>query len=376
MQIYSIYKAKNMIIGTLITLIFGVLFSIYSVQTKIGIMSGITACTAMVIPSLFPFMALCNFFQFSGGAEFLNKIFKYPAKLLMGKYYNFFSVYLMSLVGGYPVGATVLNTLVKKGITDKDTSKTVLMFSINSSPAFLIFGVGEGMLLSKKIGWILFAVNIISSLVTTVLVTRIAPMITKKYPIYKKGGNTKYLPLSDAFVEGVMKASVSMLFLCSFVVLFFSLNEIFSFLPFGKLTAVISAVGEVTSSCAMLSAGGGTLPLISAVTSFGGVCVILQIMASAKDICSKWWIILLTQSAKGVLSYFIMWITHKIFPEIELWRYEEVISNMSSPGKFGISSSPITSVCLVLTAGVMLYYTIRIISNKENKRNEELGIYK
>ena len=375
MQIYSVYKAKNMIISTLITLIFGVLFSLYSAQSKVGIISGITACTTMVIPSLFPFMALCNFFSLSGGAEFLNKILKYPAKLLMGEYYEFFSVYLVSLVGGYPVGAATLNNLVKNGKTDKDTAKKVLMFSVNSSPAFLVFGVGEGMLFSNKLGWYLVLVNILSSLVTLVLVSRKAPEITKKPPVYKKGA-TKYMSLNDAFVEGVMKASTSMLFLCGFVVLFFSLNEIFAFMPLGKLTAVISAVGEVTSSCAMLSNGGGTLPLIAAVTSFGGVCVILQILALSKSFRPKLWVLILTQFAKGVLSYVLMWGMIKIFPEIGLARYDDVLSNMSSPGKFGISSTPITSACLVLTAGTTLYYTIKILSNKENKTNEEFGIYK
>ncbi len=376
MQIYSIYKAKNIVISTLITLIFGVLFSIYSAQTKVGIISGITACTVMVIPSLFPFMALCNFFQFSGGADFLNKIFKHPAKLLMGKYYNFFSVYLMSLIGGYPVGAALLNTLVKKGLTDKDTAQTVLMFSINSSPAFLVLAVGEGMLFSAKIGWIIFLINLLTSLITLILVTRLTPKVSKKHPRWNEGVKTGYLSLADAFVEGVMKASTSMLFLCGFVVLFFGLNEIFSYIPFGRLTVIISALGEVTSSCAMLSAGGGTLPLISAVTSFGGMCVLFQIVALSKEFSPKWWMIFSVQAFKGVLSCFLTWVTLKIFPEIELWRYEEVISNMTSPGKFGISSTPITSVCLVLTAGVMLHYTIRIISKKENKTNEEFGIYK
>ena len=71
MQIYSVYKAKNIIFSTLITLIFGVLFSLYSAQTKVGVISGITACTAMVIPALFPFMALVNFFNLSGGVHLL-----------------------------------------------------------------------------------------------------------------------------------------------------------------------------------------------------------------------------------------------------------------------------------------------------------------
>lgn len=376
MQIYSVYKAKNMIFSTLITLIFGVLFSIYSAQTKIGIISGITACTTMIIPSLFPFMALCNFFNLSGGGEFINKIFKYPAKLLLGKYYRFFHVFLLSLIGGYPIGATMLNTLVKTGKTDKITAQNVLLFSINTSPAFVIFAVGEGMLFSRKIGWILFLVNLLTSLLTLILTTRIVPLINKKHPHWNEDVNIKYLPLSDAFIEGVMKASVSTFFLCGFVVLFFGLNEIFSYMPLGKITAVISAIGEVTSSCAVLSAEGNTLPLISGVISFGGVCVLLQIVALSKEFSPKWWILLSAQIFKGILSGLLMWITLKIFPEISLWRYEEAISNMVTPGKFGISSSPITSACLILTAGVMLYYTVRIISNKENKINEEFGIYK
>lgn len=226
------------------------------------------------------------------------------------------------------------------------------------------------MLFSKKIGVVIFLANLLSSVITLFLVTR----LSKNIPLYKNG-ETRYLPLNNAFVEGITKASISMAFMCGFVLIFFALNEIFSFFPFGKLTAVISTVGEVTSSVSMLSTGG-ELSLISAVTSFGGVCVLLQIMAVSKEFSPKLWPLLLIQLLKGVLSYFITCVILKIFPEIGLWRYEEVISNMTSPGRFGISSTPITSACLILTAGVMLYNTIRIISNKENKRNEEFGIYK
>lgn len=374
MRIYSIYKAKNMILGTLITLIFGVLFSMYSAQTVIGITGGITACITMVIPSLYPYMVLCNFFDMSGGTYLVGRVMRWPAKLLMGKYYMFFPQFILSLIGGYPAGAIALNSLVKRGATDKETARKVLMFSVNTSPAFLVFGVGEGMLFSRDIGWILFGVNLLVSFITLIFVTRILLRKDAKPPKYEER-NEKKLPIANVFIESVSTASRSVFFLCGFVVLFFALNEIFAYMPLGNITAIISAVGEVTSSCAMLSSGAGTLPMISAITAFGGVCVLFQVMVTAKEISPRWRTLLLVQFTKGVLSFLIMLGVSKAFPKIDLLRSKDVLSNMTSEGRMDISSSPVTSVCLILTAIALLHYMIATKGIKESFKNEKLGIH-
>ena len=78
----------------------------------------------------------------------------------------------------------MLNSLVKNGTTDKNTAQTVLLFSVNSSPAFVIFAVGEGMLFSKKIGLVIFLANLLSSVITLILVTR----LSKNILLYKTKG--------------------------------------------------------------------------------------------------------------------------------------------------------------------------------------------
>lgn len=371
MQISRVYKLKNMICGVLLTTVFGALFIIYSAQARVGIISGITACVTVVIPSMYPFMALCSFFDISGGAPLINKLFKYLPKVLMGRYSPFFSQYLLSLIGGYPVGAASLNTLVKKGVTDADTAKKVLMFSVNTSPAFVILAVGEGMLYSKKIGWILFGVNLLTSFITMVAVTRFAPLFTKKSPYIDVSKNTENSSLDQSFVTGVVTASRSLLFMCGFVVLFFALNEMASYMPFPQLTVVISILGEITSSCAVMTSGEASLPLIASMLSFGGLCVHFQIMSVAKDFRPKFDQILTVQTVKAIISYILMCFLQAVFPEIINLRAEQTLSNMTSPGEMGFSVPPITAVCLVLTALSLLYYMINLTAKKEKLSNEK-----
>ena len=70
-----------------------------------GVRDGLTLCGQVVIPSLFPFLALSSFLVQSGLAQRAGHLLEPITKLLFRLPGAAGSAILMSLIGGYPVGA-------------------------------------------------------------------------------------------------------------------------------------------------------------------------------------------------------------------------------------------------------------------------------
>lgn len=255
-----------------------------------GIQSGLKICAGVLIPSLFPFMVLSGFLSLTNAAGILSipltplttRVFKLPKELG--------AVVLLSLIGGYPVGAKSISMLLSQGKITKKTAERMLCFCVNSGPSFLITAVGTGMLANKKAGVILFC----TQTATTLLIGMIVSLRAKVPPVENTSIRMKG---DEAFVTAVSSASSSMLAMCSFAVLF---SGILSFISasgiiwrvsqtFGITEAfaktIISGVLEVTSGCANASQLNGIAAyvMVSAVVSLGGLSVLFQIMSCFRE---------------------------------------------------------------------------------------------
>jgi len=252
-----------------------------------GIRDGLLVCGNVLIPSLFPFMVLSGFISRSGYARILSaplipittKVFKLPAHMGV--------VVLLSLVGGYPVGARMVAGLLEDGEIDIPTAQRMLCFCVNCGPSFLISAVGVGMLMSKAAGVILFATQTLATLLIGAAVSfRVKPPAGKGKTAANLGG-------ASVFVPAVTGASSSMLTMCAFAVLFSGVLALVrssglvallaGILPAKEpvIRAVICGFFEVTSGCLSACALGGTLGfgLISVFVSFSGLSVLFQIIS-------------------------------------------------------------------------------------------------
>lgn len=63
---------------------------------------------------------------------------------------------LLSLIGGYPVGAKMLAAKSAAGAAGSRTAERLLCFCVNCSPAFLIAGVGIPYFHSVEVGCVLW----------------------------------------------------------------------------------------------------------------------------------------------------------------------------------------------------------------------------
>ena len=90
-----------------------IMLLIFSKECADGAFSGVEMCINVLIPSLFPFMAVSSFTVKSGISDFLGKPFGKIMKSVFGLSPCFAPILLLSVTGGYPIGAKSCNGLYK-----------------------------------------------------------------------------------------------------------------------------------------------------------------------------------------------------------------------------------------------------------------------
>ncbi|MEG1869745.1 MAG: hypothetical protein RR205_02725 [Oscillospiraceae bacterium] len=266
----------------------------YSNAVSNGIGIGISICVETVIPSLFVFMVLASFLSFSP----ISKVISIPlapiTKYIFGLSSEFGCAILMSMIGGYPVGAKSIDQLYRtKQISSKQAS-FMLCFCCNPSPAFVIAGVGTAMLGNTRAGVVIYLSSIISSLVIGLLVKK----NIKSTDIVRRQGDT--LSFSSSIVSAMRNATSAIIIMCGFVLFFCSVIEIIRYLDVVSWLCNTLKLGtntsQIVSSCiyGFLEVTGGCIEcvkysdftriiLLPFFTSFAGLSVIFQIIAMFED---------------------------------------------------------------------------------------------
>ncbi len=259
----------------------------------VGAAKGLLLAGRVIIPSLFPFTACVLFIMKSGGLELLSfaapftkKVFHLSPEL--------FSLMLLSFMGGYPVGAKLLNEAVKTGRLSKENAGIMLNYCVNAGPAFVVLAVGGGILGSKKTGYILLAAHIAASLILSLF-----------FGFYIKNENTvcsktEISPGSaDNFVSAVSDAASAVFSVCAYVILFSAVNEYMGYaaqrIPFLKY---LSPLLEVTNAVT----GMRNIVIIAFLLGFAGISVWCQILSVGKLIRINFAAFTLSRIVHGLLS--------------------------------------------------------------------------
>jgi len=241
-----------------------------------GIRGALLVCFNTLIPALFPFMVLCGFISRSECGKVLAKPFGFLWRYVFKVPQEAGTVIMLSMIGGYPVGAKGIANLLERRVIDKETAERMLCFCVNCGPSFLITAVGTGLLFNKTAGIILLATQTFTSLLIGAIIS-----IGKT----AKESSSKTIPPETsgvAFVSAVSAAVSSMLLVCAFAVLFAGLLAVAGetlILRQGIAETVLAGFLEVTSGCVTAAKLGGetAFALISLCVSFGGLSVIFQV---------------------------------------------------------------------------------------------------
>jgi len=316
-----------------------------------GAKSGISLCLNVLIPSIFPFMVISVFAAESGLSEKLGKITGGLCKALFGVSGNLSAVIIMSMIGGYPVGARGIAALRKNGVISEKDAETAAYFAVGAGPGFLFTFVGSSLLSSPEIGACLMVAQV-ASVIILGFVNKII-FVRKTNYNSKKELYSNITPFSSALTKSVISASYGMFEMCGMVVVFSALMGITEKL-LGDMNVYAAILFEVTAACGILSKQVD-IRLIAFAVGFGGLCVHFQIFTALKDIKINKYLFFLFRIIQGGITALITSLLIKIF-RISL----PVFSSVGTLPELSLSTSLIGSVMLLLCAVGFIYSIKRI----------------
>lgn len=255
----------------------GMLLLILDGKTALaGARTGVMLCLSVVIPALFPFIALAGVLM---GASFgvlrpLGALCRMPkgAETLL----------IPAFLGGYPVGAQSVAQAWRQGQLTKGEAEGLLAFCCNAGPSFL-FGMVASMFPSPRAVWALWAIHVISA----VAVARLLPS--------DQGRTVVLAPREQpGLSQSLSQALRVMGLICGWVVLFrvviaFLQRWVFFFLPVGVQVTLMGLL-ELTNGCCALPALEDVrlrFTVCSGLLAAGGLCVLMQTLSVTDGLSRK-----------------------------------------------------------------------------------------
>ncbi|MFR1983231.1 MAG: nucleoside recognition domain-containing protein [Christensenellaceae bacterium] len=147
------FKAKlKKALPTLFLLAFAALFAVFPDRYVPVCLDGIALWALNVLPAVFPFLFVTALLRASGGAQRVSRVFSPFAKVLFGTGGEGGFCFFMSILSGYPVGASLVSAFKADGVFSDDEAQILACACSTSGPLFVIGSVGAGMFSDKKSG--------------------------------------------------------------------------------------------------------------------------------------------------------------------------------------------------------------------------------
>ena len=301
--------------GALGVLLAGTALLTHSAQIAEGIRDGLASCASLVIPSLFPFLIFSGMLSATRLGELISQPLKPVCRWVFRLPPEAGSALMVSMIGGYPVGARTIAQLLEQGRIQPRTARRMLCFCINAGPAFVISTVGAALYSSVQSGACLLAAHLGASAIVGFFTSTGKETFDPAPP-------AEYLPLGTAFVQSVSGAARSLIGICAFVVTFSGLRSLLwgaGLLPrlvtglerlwpvsggSAFYSALLRGLLEVTDGCVAASALGGeqAFVLTAFLLSFGGVSVICQAAAAFRRLPMGFGLLFFSRFANGCIA--------------------------------------------------------------------------
>ena len=243
----------------------------------------VTVCLSVIIPSLFAFMVLSQIMVSAGIADILFfPIYKLSEFWFKGSRRQF-SVFLLSLIGGYPVGIRLLKELIAYNKNYTAIAEKMLCYCYCGSPAFIIQIVGLSVFGNTDAGLIVYISNAAACLIIAVVVN----LFSKRADIEEKHFSDHKISL-ETVTSSIEKTVKALGVICGTILAFNIFLELMDYIGFiGLLESVglekaVYAAFEISNLALFKGNNYSLLPYFAAITSFGGLCIIVQTAALSK----------------------------------------------------------------------------------------------
>ena len=257
-----------------------------------AVREGLALCGRSVIPSLFPFFVTVSFATACGFFDVLRQM-RLPLEA---------AVFLLGIIGGYPVGGRTVGELYHSGSISREKAEALLTFCNNAGPSFILSIAGAGVFGSSRIGLALYAVHGVSALLAGGLLGAFqgagsAPERRALTPLRSRSAQS----IPAAFVACVRNAALTMLHICAFVIFFLALMALVR-QAWPAVPPLILGLLELTGGVTALPDSAVGFVMAAALLGWGGVSVHCQTAAVLEDTGLPMGRYLLAKALQGILS--------------------------------------------------------------------------
>ncbi len=262
-----------------------------------AIRQGIDCCLYQLIPSLYAFLILSGFLIRTNLHVLLGRPLRRIARRLLHLTEGETTVFLLSQLCGYPVGASMLGMLVKTGELAPARAARLSLYCFGGGAGFFLVLAGGGLFGSPMPGLLLWCANLLTNCL-------LAMLLRPSLPVQQDAEKPAFCPSMDALLQATVQAARTLLTMCSMILLFaVAATACLQLLParhgawlepclFSILD--VSRLGRFPHGCY------AALPLLAGLCGFGGFCVYLQL----RQLAAAWfpkWKFLLVRCAAGCI---------------------------------------------------------------------------
>lgn len=315
-------------------------------------------CLTTIIPSLYGSMIIACLVTESRLHAVIGRIFSLPARYIFKMPPEIFSVFILSNISGYPAGAKLLKNMRDKGEISSDEFDRYCCFCYSAGPAFVSGAAASHLFGSLDTGVIIFLSNLTANIISAFIsgTYHAVPEISKE--------KVKCRCDCTTVINSVNSASYGIMQMCTVIVAFSvfkvmitetgaagALAEFISHFTSlsreNSLAAVLSFT-EITNISGFSGYSISVVPLMSALFSTGGICVIMQIFSIAEGRINKIRF-LIYRLFGAVSSYAVCTVLYRIF-------MKNAAVTASSFELYSSENSVIPSVLIIIMSIMMISY--------------------
>ncbi len=205
-------------------------------------------CFTTLIPALFPLFVLTGFLTELGMSDRTDR--RGLLCRLLGVSPAGKAVWIIGIIAGFPHAARIAAKQVERGRITREEADRVTAFSSVAGPAFVIGGIGQGMLGSTRAGVILYAIQLAASLLTALTLRLLSRPCVCIAPAPKSDDPPPLSPLA-LLASSIRDGAQAMLTVCAAVTFFSVLRGLAArFLPMGTSLLILSGFLEITTCAA------------------------------------------------------------------------------------------------------------------------------
>ena len=225
---------------------------------------------ASVAPALFPFLALMPLLTCGEATATYEALLARPMAACFNLPGAAAPGMIIGVLAGAPAGALAAREAAARGGMSRGQLQRLAAANAGFSPAFLVGGIGAGMLNSPALGWKLLGAQLLTQFTLLILFRR--AWTGHGEPVEAAGNSTEDHPVRGAVLV--------ILTICGYMTLFGALaGALGAWMgdgPAGALLCLLDVPSGALRICGMGLPGRVLLPALAGMCGFGGMCVIAQ----------------------------------------------------------------------------------------------------